>query len=269
LSASALVALENDVANASGVGSQMCRREIFAKNAIKSLSECHATPLLNPRLALADAAVPLLGGQLMRPIVIVLLVVISITLPLGTNSSCQASDEDDFQAAIKGLSSTLGDDYKVDPYTRVAEVLQKMGKDKACRLLRSCTEQKDGRGVPVPNLCRLVFKVKKDSKFRRAMVGAVGFLGGTSYKDWPLDPFELVDGVPFVITDGSLVLAGEPESDKNYLDYCMKECEWNDVKFAPKTAAENEKALEKLLSSKKWQKPLTAAERDRLRAQIK
>jgi hypothetical protein len=182
----------------------------------------------------------------------------------GSRVPAGASAKDDPLASF----STMSDGYKVDPYIRAAAALQKMGKDEACRRLRALTGKK-GDGVPVANLCRLVFKAKKGSTFRRAAIGAVGFLGETSYEDWPLDPFEVVDGVPFVVTDGSYFLAGVPEFDKEYLDYCMKECDWNDVKFAPKSAAEKEKALKKLLSSKKWKKPLTAEERDRLRAQIK
>jgi hypothetical protein len=110
---------------------------------------------------------------------------------------------------------------------------------------------------------------KEDSNFRRAAIGAVGFLGGTEYKDWSLDLFEVIDGVPFVVTDGTWSIGGRPESDKDYLEYCISECEWNDMKFVSKSGKEKELALEKLLASKKWQKPLTATERGRLRAQIK
>jgi len=203
----------------------------------------------------------------MKRIVIVLLAFVSATLPRGICPTCQASDKDDIKAAIKGWS--WGDDYKMDPFIRAAEVLQKMGKDEACRQLRALTEEKNGDGVPVSELCRLVFKAKKGGEFRRALIGAVGFLGETSYDDWPLDPFEVVDGVPFVVTNGFHLLAGQAETDKQYLEYCIKECEWNDVKFVPKPKAEKEKALEKLLSSKKWKEPLTDKERDCLRAQIK
>lgn len=203
---------------------------------------------------------------MMRHIAIPFLAFLSTGAFPHTCARCFASDEDDFRAAIKECKSIFTKDYRVDPYIRAAQVLQKMGKDEACRLLRAGA---GGGDVPVHDLCRLVFKAKKDSDFRRARIGAVGFLGGTDYADWPLDPFEVVDGVPFVITDGSYLLGGAPEQSEDYLEYCIKECEWNDTKFAPKSEKEKERALDTLLASKKWKKPLTATERDRLRAQIK
>jgi hypothetical protein len=177
----------------------------------------------------------------------------------------RAPEDDEIKAAIKGWS--WEDDYKVEPFLRAAEVLQKMGKDEACLRLRTLCTDKDG--VPVGWLCRLVFKAKKDSEFRRQGIGEVGFLGATRSVDWPLDPFAVIDGVPFLVTEGGYLITVAPESDEDYLEYCMKECDWNDVRFVTKTKAEKEKALERLLSSKKWKEPLTDKEQDHLRAQIK
>jgi hypothetical protein len=195
--------------------------------------------------------------------------VLSIALSTGLGARCLASDEDDFRAAIKGWTSPNSGAYKADPYIGAARMLQRMGKDDSVRLLSTCADERDLPGVPVTSLCRLVFKAKKDSTFRRVGTGAVGFLGGTKYEDWPLDPFEVVGGVPFAVTDGSWMIGGVAESDRKYLGYCVKECEWNDLKFKPKTAKEKEAALEVLLASKKWKTPLAEDERDRLRAQIK
>ncbi len=168
----------------------------------------------------------------MTRIVILLFVFVFTTLPRGTCPACEVSDEDEIRTAIKGW---WNGGYKIDPFLRAAEVLQKMGKNEACRRLLALTEEKEGDGVPVGALCRLLFKAKKGSDFRHQLVGAVGFLGGTSYDDWPLAPITVVDGVPFLVPMNFHFLAGAPESDKDYLKYCMKECDWNDVKFAPKT----------------------------------
>ncbi len=186
----------------------------------------------------------------------------------GTFANSLVSDEEDFRTAARNLESSFSENYRVDPYIRAAGILQKMGKQEACRLLSTCAAEKESR-VPIGEICRLVFKAKKDSSFRRQLIGAVGFLGGTDYKDWPLDPFEIIDGVPFVVTDGGYFLGGRPESNKKYLEYCVRECDWNDLKFVPKSEKEKKTALDKLLASKIWKRPLAPEERRCLQAQIK
>src|SRR5262245_34576771 len=83
------------------------------------------------------------GVRFMRRLAILLLAFISTSSSPHIATHCQAADEDDFRAAIKGWKPTLGDNYKVDPYIRAAQVLQKMGKDEACRLLRTYTKETD------------------------------------------------------------------------------------------------------------------------------
>jgi hypothetical protein len=177
------------------------------------------------------------------------------------------ADEEDFRAAIKNLGRTFGGNYRADTYIRAAQVLQKMGKVQACLLLGRCAEDPVSR-APVGDLCRLVFKAKNGNTFRRQGIGAFGFVGGTDYKDWPLDPFEIVDGVPFVVRNSRGPFAGLPESDKAYLEYCIRECDWNDLKFAPKSEKEKNIAFNKLLNSSKWKRPLTIWDRYFLLRQI-
>lgn len=199
--------------------------------------------------------------------ILVLALALSDSFP-HTCAHWLVSDEEEFRTTIKSLKSSLGENYRVDPYIRAAQVLQKMGKDEACRVLGTYAAQRNSR-VPIGDLCRLLFKARKDSSFRRQLIGSVGFLGGTDYNDWPLDPFEIIDGVPFVVTNGSFSLHGFPESDKKYLEYCITECDWNDLKFVPKSEKEYKLALNKLLALKKWKRPLTSGERNCLQTQIK
>ena len=55
----------------------------------------------------------------------------------------------------------------------------------------------------------------------------------------------------------------------NYLDYCIKECDWGAAEFKPRSMVEKKKALAKLLASPKWKKQLIADEKAFLSAQIK
>src|SRR5262245_47911083 len=103
----------------------------------------------------------------------------------------------------------MGQDYKPDAYIRTAMELQKMGKDAACQaLLSSMSTNRDMRSYYKHIiLCRMLFKAKEGKPFRRPAMGGATFFGGTSYADWPLEPIELVDGVPFLIS-GSYRIGG-------------------------------------------------------------
>ena len=93
------------------------------------------------------------------------------------------------------------------------------------------------------------------------------FIGGTGYSDWPLEPIELVDGVPFLITRG-YVLAGRPEADDQYLSYCETHTDWNDLQYAVRTKQQRQAALAKLVTSPKWKTPLSDEEHQFLARQI-
>ncbi|MFN0111595.1 MAG: hypothetical protein ACKVZH_22265 [Blastocatellia bacterium] len=115
-------------------------------------------------------------------------------------------------------------------------------------------------------LARMLF-TKKTSEFRRARIGAPGFFGKTSFDDWPLDPIEIVDGVPFIVVNG-YTLGGFPEPACWYIEYCIENCNWNNYKFTPKTNELKQAALDKLLVSPKWKSSLSEYDKKFLSAQI-
>ncbi|MDB5306218.1 MAG: hypothetical protein JWO38_420 [Gemmataceae bacterium] len=169
--------------------------------------------------------------------------------------------------ALKDLPAFHGRGaYKVDPYLAAAEWLQEAGKDKATETLAKWAEERDGDKVIV--LCRMLFVVRPKGEFRRPSIGAPFQPGGADSRDWPLEPLELVDGVPFLVVRG-YVLGGYPEPAREYLDYCLDKCDWSTKKYKPKTAEEKQKALAKLMASDKWKVPLTDDEKRFLADQIK
>ena len=156
--------------------------------------------------------------------------------------------------------------YKAGPYITAAAHLQEMGRESACQaLLEAAQTDRESRQIIV--LCRLLFTKRSSSEFRPPLIGGVFFLGDTDYPDWPLEPIEVVDGVPFLITQG-YVLAGLPELADDYLRYCMANCDWSTVPFREATAKQKRDALAKLVASSKWKRPLDTYERDYLSAQI-
>jgi hypothetical protein len=158
------------------------------------------------------------------------------------------------------------DQYFVDPYIRIAGQLRAEGKEKSVEKLRALAKARNGEAIFI--LCRMLFVARPKVEFRRPSLGGAGFLGGTVYEDWPLEPIEIVDGIPFLIVDG-YVLAGKPESPERYVDYCLKECDWGTADYKPRAAEEKKKALKSLITSKKWKQPLTDEEKKFLAAQIK
>jgi len=149
----------------------------------------------------------------------------------------------------------------------MAASIQKLDRKTALATLRRFATSTDGSDRTII-LCRMLFTNRPSSNFRRPKIGGAQFLGATQYADWPLEPIELVDGVPFLVVN-SYMLAGYPEPASKYLDYCIAECDWATAHYTAKTPDELRAALHKLLASKKWKRPLKDYEESFLSAQIK
>jgi hypothetical protein len=162
------------------------------------------------------------------------------------------------------------DEYKVDPYIKVASQLQKLGKKEALETLKKATTPNESDDT-FAILTRMLFSAKPKGKFRTMILCQLwGYYGGTSQEDWPLQPIEIIDGVPFLIVNCSArVGSGWPEPTSDYLDYCIKDCDWSATEFKPLNAEQKKNALNKLLASKKWKVPLTDEEKKMFEAQIK
>jgi hypothetical protein len=175
-----------------------------------------------------------------------------------------ADPPSEFLAKLPGFRFG-GRDYKVDAYIDAAIELQKLGEDKAIKALYENGANERGFDSTIV-LARMLFVAKAKQEFRRPRIGGAQFLGDTSYKDWPLEPIEIIDGIPFLIVTG---YRGSGVAEQNYLGYCVDKCDWNPTKFKRKSAREKKKALEKLLASLKWEEPLEEREKAYLAAQIK
>ena len=129
-------------------------------------------------------------------------------------------------------------------------------------------------------LCRMLFTRRPGSDFERPSLGGPSFLGMDSsrtiyftsdpiFKKWSLEPIELVDGVPFAVVTGySIEGHVDPRSAELYVRYCMTNCNWSSVRFTTKSMEQKEAALQKLLSSAKWERQLEGWEREYLTKQL-
>jgi hypothetical protein len=170
------------------------------------------------------------------------------------------------EAPLKNLPALRAGTYKADPYIRAAAMLQTLSKGEAYNALLVLVKEADQNSQTVV-LCRMLFSPKTNGEFRRARIGGAKFLGDTGYEDWPLEPIEVVDGVPFLITYG-YKLSGVAESAGSYLIYCIRNCDWGRDRFAPRSKEEKHKALGKLLASPKWKRGLDEDEKAFLVSQV-
>lgn len=188
--------------------------------------------------------------------------------PSSQSAMVQRPKPDLTKLDLKSLMKSLGwaDDYRVTPYLSAAVQLQAMGKTKAiAELQRRVNEKVDD--IPVQLLCRMLFTKKPGGEFPQPYIGELRHIGWTAEGDWPLSPLAMVDGIPFCIVDSYCVLGQGPDS-WCYLDACMQKCEWSQTKFRVADADTLERALRKLLASKKWKRPLSDGERKFLESQI-
>jgi hypothetical protein len=168
--------------------------------------------------------------------------IVVIWLWFGITPAISAQDEPFPVFPLGGIY-----DFEADPYIAAATKFQSMGKEKGIATLVKIQEAGVG-SHRVIILSRMLFKAKEKKEFRRPGLGSPHFVGDGP---WPLEPIEIVDGVPFVVVRG-YSLKGLAESAKSYLSYCIKECDWNDYQFKARTAQEKQAALNKLLAAPKW-----------------
>ena len=157
--------------------------------------------------------------------------------------------------------------YRVDAYIEAAGRLQAMGEKAACERLLIMGAQDDADYDKIAVLCKMLFAKRPGSEFIRPSMGGAVFIGGTHYSDWPLEPIEIIDGVPFIIVRGYSVF-GASELPFMYVRYCMTNCNWSSIRFEPKSEEQKKKAMLKLIASPKWQLPLEQEDRDYFNLQI-
>jgi serine/threonine protein kinase len=159
--------------------------------------------------------------------------------------------------------------FRANQLLQKATAMQAMDRMTALEKLHDMARVKSS-GDLVIALCRMLFTPRAGTQFRRPMIGGPHFLGGTDYSDWPLEPIEVVNGIPFLIVR-SYMLAGTPESSESYLRYCEENCDWSGVRYRYTARDDKEKAaaLAKLLASPKWKHPLTGSEKSWLSEQIR
>ena len=147
-------------------------------------------------------------------------------------------------------------------------------------LLHSSTSSMFEERQKIAVLCRMLFTRQEGSDFERPGLGGPSFLGQdrghtiyfTSdpiFKKWPLEPIELVDGVPFAAVTGYGYEGWlDPSGAELYARYCMTNCDWSSIQFTTKSKEQKRTALCKLLSSPKWERPLEAWEQEYLTKQL-
>jgi len=156
--------------------------------------------------------------------------------------------------SMKTLHS-IGREFKIAPYLSVAKSLQDVGSEAAIGRLRIWADtQKHEDQVII--LCRMLFEAKKDMEFRRPMIGGAAFFGRTDYSDWPLEPIDIYDEVPILITSGYM-LGGEPEPSGRYLDYCVNSCDWKKTRYSLRSSEELETVIKKWLAQRNWSATLS------------
>jgi hypothetical protein len=156
--------------------------------------------------------------------------------------------------------------YRVDAYIRVAAKLQEMGKEQGSSMLLSLAHSPE-RGYATFILARMLFVPRGQKEFRAPGIGTPTCLGSTDAVFWPLQPIALIEGIPFRIAENYPTFrSGIDEAPWDYVDYCIKNCDWNPYRFTLKSEQEKKHALGTLLATGPRKKaPDPELERNRLR----
>jgi hypothetical protein len=197
------------------------------------------------------------------------------------------------EITFTNLPSVQGINYRVDPYIKVAGQLQDIGQQAATqellKLAKSVATATNSFSVldneqRIAILCRMLFTNKPSSDFERpAFLGAPAFFNGDgeelrpdrfsvtkNYINWPSEPIEIVDGIPFAVVNGySYEGTWNPHAAESYVHYCITNCVWSRYHFTLKSEAEKREAARKLIASPKWRHPLGGWGRQYLKEQIR
>jgi hypothetical protein len=81
------------------------------------------------------------------------------------------------------------------------------------------------------------------------MIGGANFVGATSYRDWPLEPIVLFEGIPILVVKGYTIV-GKPESATAYLDYCVTTCRWRKERYTLASSSQLRGVVNRFLASR-------------------
>lgn len=109
-------------------------------------------------------------------------------------------------------------------YLALAVELQALGPTEAGRFLHQWSGREDG--VKVIPLCRMLFVAREGRVFRGPKLGWGNSCPREDKADWPLEPIALVDGIPFLVSPRHPRM-DKAETGREYLDYCLSECDWS------------------------------------------
>ena len=101
-----------------------------------------------------------------------------------------------FEFKIGQCSSINSGDYASNSYLELASYTQSLEKTKAIDIITIFANTGKYEDQIII-LTRMLFQAKKDSVLRRPMIGAPGFAGNTDYEDWPMEPIEILNDIPF------------------------------------------------------------------------
>jgi hypothetical protein len=149
-------------------------------------------------------------------------------------------------AAAPSGEFTVG--FRIASYLRVAAEIQALSPEARVGRLRELARD-PVRSQEIFPLCRMLFEARQDREFRRPMIGSAKFVGATSYRDWPLEPIVLFEGVPILVVKGYAIF-GLPESATAYLDYCVKRCRWRKERYTPASSSQLKGVVNRLLAAR-------------------
>ncbi len=144
-------------------------------------------------------------------------------------------------------------DFHIPYYLDLAVEIQKLEPDARATRLRQIAADPAQAPALIP-LCRMLFDARDNGTFRRPNIGGPSFIDGQgSGRDalaaWPLEPIALFEGIPIFVVRGYAIGGRGAESSAQYLEYCLANCKWRDLKFVPMAPADIQKKVEAFLAA--------------------
>ena len=139
--------------------------------------------------------------------------------------------------------------YRISHYLNAAVEMQKLDPEHRTASLRELAIDPQHASEMYP-LCRMLFDAKDKGEFRGALRRYPGTLGDWHYTDRPLEPITLWDDIPIlVVTEYNDEPNTRPENPLDYVNYCLENCKWRDVKFAASDAAHIKQVVEAFIAA--------------------
>lgn len=158
--------------------------------------------------------------------------------------------------------------FNCDRFVYAAKALQDKGRKEAEKCLKGLGSEIEDLNASLI-LCNMLFEPKNGLGGQAPKLGEAIYLGGADETTFPSDPIVFVDGVPFLVVIAYITNRYNEDAGERQVSWFVDNWQWRSTRYHSLTITQKTDALNSLVKSTAWNRPLTEFEIRFLADQIK